>query len=157
MPFPPIYDSSSQVLILGSFPSVKSRQYGFYYMNPHNRFWKLLAVLINPNFISTNIDEKKQLLLQHHIALYDVIGSCIIQGSSDSSIQQIVPNDIMTIINNSRIKHIILNGQKAYQEFCRYYPNLISTATLMPSTSPANAASNFDKLISSWQKIKEFI
>lgn len=152
---PPIYDSDSQILILGSFPSVKSREAKFFYHHPQNRFWKVLASLYDSKPLLT-IEEKKKFLLSHHIALWDVIHSCDIQGSSDSSIQNVHVNDLDTLLKQTKIKHIYTNGQKAHQLYMKYcYPITQRKDFCLPSTSPANAAYSLDRLLTQWQKIKE--
>lgn len=153
----PIYNSKSKILILGSFPSEKSRKEGFFYMHPQNRFWKLISTLLKVEFPIT-IDAKKQLLTENNIAVFDVIKSCDIVGSSDSSISNVVTNDIQSIIKASSIHAIYCNGNKAYELYKKYIiPNLPEsfdiTPILLPSTSPANAAYNLDALISSWKRI----
>lgn len=148
--FPPFYSGSSKILILGSFPSVKSREQGFYYGHPQNRFWKTLASVYGEN-VPQDITEKKALLERHGIALYDVIYSCDIIGSSDSSIKNVVPADIESIISGSHIKKIILNGKTAEKYFRKYQSEQFWEMTsVMPSTSPANAAFSLEKLIRIW-------
>jgi len=152
--FPPVFDTFSTILILGSFPSVKSREQTFFYMHPQNRFWKVLSVLFEADFTSVDIDKKTDLLHKFQIALYDVVESCIIEGSKDSSIQSIQPANIHSIMKETQITHIYLNGSKAYQLFQRYFPELISISTLLPSTSPANATHSLDQLVGVWKAIK---
>ncbi len=154
--FPPIYDKNSRVLILGTFPSVKSREQEFYYGHPQNRFWKVLSALTGSP-VPTTIDEKKQLLLANHIAVWDVIQSCEIVGSSDSSIRNVVPADIPSILSDSNICRIYGNGAKA----CQLYDTCLLAQTgipihKLPSTSPANAACSLEKLIQSWSVLPEF-
>lgn len=149
-PFLPLYDSESRILILGSLPSVKSREEGFYYGHPRNRFWAMLAGVWKEKMPVT-VEEKKQFVLQHHLALYDAIESCDIIGSADSSIRNVKPADLREIMRNARIKKILVNGKTAGKYFCRYqdenYQNLFK---VMPSTSPANAAVSLEKLIECW-------
>ncbi|MDA3931175.1 MAG: DNA-deoxyinosine glycosylase [Tenericutes bacterium] len=152
--FGPIYDKESKVLILGSFPSVKSRDNDFYYMHPQNRFWKILEQIYSDNFTSPNVDEKKNLLKKHHIALYDVIESCTIQGSSDSSIKDVQIADIQNIIDTSSVQSIYLNGRKAESIFLDQFADLKKFATYLPSTSPANARYSLVDLLGVWKKIK---
>ena len=153
--FLPVYDENSEILILGSFPSVKSREMQFFYGHPRNRFWKLLADLLEER-VPVEIKEKKEMLLAHHIALWDVIASCEIAGSSDSSIRNVIPNDITYIIGRSRIKKIYVNGTKAKQLYDRYLAKTVQMeAVLLPSTSPANAACNMEKLKERWSVILE--
>lgn len=144
--FEAIYDKDSLYLFLGSFPSVKSREYSFYYMHPQNRFYPLLKEVFNDDFTTLDLVKKKELLLKHKIALFDVIKSCEIIGSSDSSIKNITPNDIEYIVKNSNIKKIILNGKLAYNLFTKYFPSLTNISYYLPSTSPANAKCSLEKL-----------
>ncbi|MGN0598598.1 MAG: DNA-deoxyinosine glycosylase [Oscillospiraceae bacterium] len=148
--FPPFYKSSSKLLILGSFPSVKSREQGFFYGHPHNRFWKMLAAVYG-EAVPNDIPEKKALLERHEIALYDVIYACDIVGSSDSSIRNVTPADIGSIIADSQISRIVLNGKTAERFFRKYQDSsLLEMVSVMPSTSPANAAFSLEKLIEVW-------
>lgn len=151
--FPPVYDENSEILILGSFPSVKSREMQFFYGHPQNRFWKVLAQVLNETVPQT-ILEKKEMLLRHHIALWDVIASCDIAGSSDSSIRNVVPNDLAYIIGRSRITRIYANGAKSKQLYDKYLAKQLGIeAVQLPSTSPANAAYSVERLLEYWQKI----
>lgn len=158
----PFFSDSSEILILGSFPSVKSREENFYYANKQNRFWKVLAAVFNEN-LPENIKEKKQFLKSHGIALWDVVESCEIIGSSDSSIKSVVPSDIGVILKSSKIKKIILNGGKASELFSKYQgkSSLIKSSMSeeleifsLPSTSPANAKFSLENLIELWQVIR---
>ncbi|WP_347353281.1 DNA-deoxyinosine glycosylase [Acetoanaerobium noterae] len=153
--FPPVFDNSSEILILGSFPSVKSRQESFFYANPQNRFWKLMAQLLNE---STPKDTKDKIVMlkKHKIALWDVIESCDIVGSSDSSISNVVIVDISQILSRANIIKVYANGGKAFELYNKYlYPKTQLEITKLPSTSPANAGYSFDKLLSEWKKILE--
>jgi len=151
-PFPPIYNSDSRILILGSFPSVKSRINGFFYGNLQNRFWKIISKITN-NLLPTNISEKKALLLTNHIALWDVVKTCDIEGSKDNSIRNIITNDLSVIFNQTSIKMIFANGTMAYNLYNKYSKNLYSMNIIkLPSTSPANASYNFEKLFEIWNK-----
>lgn len=150
--FEPVYDTDSRILILGSFPSVKSREINFYYGHPKNRFWKVTAALVQEPVPQT-IEEKREMLLKHHIALWDVIASCDIAGSSDSSIKNVTPNDMERILKQADIQCIFANGDKAYQLFHKYcaaqgQPPLVK----LPSTSPANAAWNLERLTAAWME-----
>ena len=150
--FPPVYDENSEILILGSFPSVKSREMQFFYGHPQNRFWKVLAQVLNETVPQT-IPEKKEMLLRHHIALWDVIASCDIAGSSDSSIKNAVPADISRILKAADIQTIIANGGTAFRLYERYCePVTGRPAALCPSTSPANAAFSLERLSECWSK-----
>lgn len=144
--FEAVYNQDSIYLFLGSFPSVKSREQNFYYMHPKNRFYPLLKEIFNDDFTTSDIQKKKELLLKHNIALFDVIKSCEIKGSSDSSIKNVIPNDIEYIIKNSKIKKIILNGKLAYNLFLKYFPMLENMSYYLPSTSPANAKCSLENL-----------
>lgn len=156
--FGPVYDSNSEILILGSFPSVKSREANFFYGHPQNRFWKVISVVYGCSVPET-IAEKTAFLLSNHIALWDTIDSCDIIGSSDSSIKNVVPTDIGLILNAAEIKAIFCNGAASHRLYMKYcYPTLGAEAIKLPSTSPANAAFSLDKLISIWgDKIKKYI
>lgn len=154
---PPIYDKNSKILVLGSFPSVKSRESQFFYHHPQNRFWKVLSSVIGVD-TPTSIEEKKKFLLDNNIALWDVIDSCDIEGSSDSSIKNVVANDLDKIIENCNIKQIFCNGGKSYElyrKYCEKDTNL--KAIKLPSTSPANARSSLEKLIAEWNIILNYI
>lgn len=154
---PPIFDKNSKILVLGSFPSVKSRESQFFYHHPQNRFWKVLSSVIGVD-TPTSIEEKKKFLLDNNIALWDVIDSCDIEGSSDSSIKNVVANDLDKIIENCNIKQIFCNGGKSYElyrKYCEKDTNL--KAIKLPSTSPANARSSLEKLIAEWNIILNYI
>ena len=146
---PPIFDKNSEILILGSFPSVKSRETGFFYGHPQNRFWRVLAALKNEE-TPQSIEEKKKFLLRNRVAVWDVIKSCDITGSSDSSIRNVIPNDISSILSASKIERIFTNGGTAYRLYRKYIGN---DAIPLPSTSPANAAYSLDRLINEWSVI----
>lgn len=148
----PVFDSESEILILGSFPSVKSREEGFFYGHPRNRFWQVIAGVCGEN-TPVSIAEKKELLLKHHIALWDVIQSCNISGSADSTIKDVTVNDICSILKNTKIKRIFTNGRKAesyYQKYARKNTGIDSVC--LPSTSPANAAWSRDRLLDFWRE-----
>ena len=153
--FGPIFDENSRYLILGSMPSVKSRDMGFYYMHKQNRFWKVLSAVFDDDF-EGSIEDKKAKLLKHNIALYDVIESCKIIGSSDVSIKDVVPANktIDVIIEKSKIEKIILNGSKAAKLFDKFFKYDGIDVLYMPSTSPANAKMNLEILVKSWINIK---
>ena len=151
--FDPVFNTSSEILILGSFPSVKSREQQFYYGYERNRFWAILSSLFYEP-LPSSIAEKKVLLLKHHIALWDVIWQCDIEGSSDSSISNVVPNNLSVILDAAPIKQIYGNGAKAYELYYRYqYPSTKREMIKLPSTSPANAAWTFPKLLHAWNTI----
>jgi len=152
-PFAPVFDKNSVILILGTFPSVMSRENSFYYGNPQNRFWRVISGILKTD-LPCSIEDKKSLLLENGIALWDVIHSCTIEGSSDSSIKDVVPNDLSIILNNCGIKHIYSNGRTAqilYNRYIRHHTGREIIA--LPSTSPANAAYNIDRLIRFWSCI----
>ena len=154
-PFNPVFSSESRVLILGSFPSVKSRENEFYYGHPRNRFWPMLAVIFGVE-VPLTIVEKKKMIFGHSLALWDVIRSCDISGSSDGSIRNAEINDIPSLISQSRVERILCNGKMAYKLYERYaYPMTGIRAEAMPSTSPANAGISLDRLVEIWgEKIK---
>lgn len=153
-PFPPLYNENSKILILGSFPSVKSREQMFFYGHLQNRFWKVVSAVFESTEPVT-IEEKRNFLLNNGIALWDVIGSCEITGSADSSIKDVKVNDISEILNVADIKNIYVNGKTAEKYFNKYMKKSIGKeAICLPSTSPANAAWTIDKLIDAWNIIK---
>lgn len=153
--FEPVYDKASEILILGTLPSVKSRENNFYYGHKQNRFWKVLATLLKEPIPDT-IEEKKAMLLAHRIALWDVIQSCDIKGSSDSSIKNVQPTDIGMILEKTNITRIYANGNKAGQLYKRYqFPATGIEAMVLPSTSPANAAWSLERLCETWHVILE--
>jgi hypoxanthine-DNA glycosylase len=151
--FGPVIDSNCRVLILGSFPSVQSRKEAFYYMHPANRFWRVLSLLLNIDLTPLDCAGKTRVLLENHIALYDVVESCTIVGSADSSIQNVVFAKIQEIIQFAPIKHIFLNGTKAFALFINHFPELSSMASLLPSTSAANAKTSLQNLVEKWYPI----
>ncbi|HIU56380.1 MAG TPA: DNA-deoxyinosine glycosylase [Candidatus Ornithomonoglobus merdipullorum] len=147
----PVYDENSKILILGSFPSVKSRETGFFYGHPQNRFWRVVAAVRN-EAVPETIAEKKAFLLRNGIAVWDVIKSCDITGSGDSSIKNAVPNDISVILKTAPIERIFCNGATSYKLYKRFLePETGMTAVKLPSTSPANAAYSLDRLIDEWK------
>lgn len=151
----PVYDGNSRVLILGSFPSVASRASGFFYGHPQNRFWRVMAALLSADVPQT-VEEKRAFLLANHIALWDVIASCDIAGSSDASIRNAVPNDLTPILETASIRQIFTNGGTAHRLYRKYiYPLTGREDAVLPSTSPANAARSLDALINAWQPVCE--
>ena len=153
-PIPPFYGPDSEILILGSFPSVKSREQMFFYGHPQNRFWRVVAAVFH-DAVPLSIPEKCDFLRRHRIALWDSIGRCTIEGSADSSIRDVVPNDLSVILNAAPIRRIFCNGKQSHDCYMRYiFPALSVDATVLPSTSPANAAWNLDRLVAAWQVIK---
>ena len=150
---PPLYDENSKILILGSFPSVKSREAQFFYGHPQNRFWRVLSALTGEE-CPVVTEDKKAFLKRNGIAVWDVIKSCDITGSSDSSIKNAVPNDLSEIFETADIKKVFCNGTTSYKLYKRYMEKETGrTAELLPSTSPANAAYKIDDLIREWKKI----
>lgn len=153
-PIPPVYDNNSKVLILGSFPSVKSRETGFFYGHPQNRYWKVLAAIFGED-VPMTIPDRKEFLFRNHIAAWDVIQSCDITGSSDSSIRNVTANDLSEILDCADIREIYVNGRTAEKLYIRYTEKMTGrTCTCLPSTSPANAAWSLDRLIEAWSVIK---
>lgn len=139
-PIPPVYRADSRILILGSFPSVKSRETGFFYGHPQNRFWKVTAAVCGEEVPQT-VEEKKAFLLRNHIAVWDVIASCVITGSSDASIRDVVPNPLQDILECADIRQIYCNGATAWKYYRKYQEKQLGReAVRLPSTSPANAA-----------------
>lgn len=153
-PFPPLYDKNSEMLILGSFPSVKSREQRFFYGHPQNRFWRVTAAVFGSE-IPVTIAEKTEFLLSHHIALWDVIASCEIEGSADSSIKNVTANDLSPILNSANIRQIFVNGRTAEKYYNKYtLPVINRKAVCLPSTSPANAAWSVERLTEAWQSLR---
>lgn len=153
--FAPIYREDSEILILGSLPSVKSREQGFYYGHPQNRFWRLTAELLGCGVPQT-IAEKKDMLLSHGIAIYDVILECDIIGSADSSIKNVTPVNLREMLDHSRISRIYANGRLAGKLYsCYLEPQTGLPAIVLPSTSPANAAYNMERLKDAWRVVAD--
>ena len=154
-PFGPLFSERSRVLILGSFPSVKSREQQFFYGHPQNRFWKVVAALYGQE-APASIPEKRDLILGNGLALWDSIASCVITGSSDASIRDVRPNDLRIILDRCPIERIYCNGRKSHEMFERYIrPDLGREAACLPSTSPANAQWSLEKLIAAWAVIRD--
>ena len=152
-PIPPVFDEHSKILILGSFPSVKSRESGFFYGHPQNRFWRVLSSLFHED-LPVTIDEKRALLLRNGVALFDVLASCRIVGSSDASIRDVRPNDLRPILSRANIERIYTNGAQATSLYRRYLQKETGLDCIpLPSTSPANAACSLEKLIFEWHLI----
>jgi len=149
-PLDPVWDCHSRVLVLGSFPSVRSREIGFYYAHPQNRFWPVMAAVFGEN-PPLAAQERKAFALRHGVALWDVIASCEITGSSDASIRNVVPNDIASLLKQSAITHILCNGKRSHDLYTRFCaPVTGAAAVLLPSTSAANAACSLQKLVEAW-------
>lgn len=160
-PFKPIFDKNSKILILGSFPSVISRKFGFYYTNPQNRFWRVLAAILNAA-VPESTDEKIKFLLSHHIAIYDTAISCEIEGSSDSKMSKIVPVNLKPLFKEANIRQVYANGGKAYEICEKYLSDEILKATgkepvKLPSTSPANAKFSLEELTYEWKVVAEVL
>ena len=154
-PFGPLFGPESRILILGSFPSVKSREQNFFYGHPQNRFWKVIAALFDRP-VPTDIPEKKELILSHGLALWDSIASCVITGSSDASIRDVRANDLRIILDSCPIERIYCNGRKSHEMYEKYIlPQLGREAVCLPSTSPANAQWSLEKLTAAWSVLKE--
>lgn len=155
-PIKPVFDENSKILILGSFPSVKSREQLFFYGHPQNRFWRVTSSVFERDVPET-IEEKKRFLLSCRIAVWDVIASCDITGSSDSSIKNAVANDIGMIFKSADVEKIFVNGKTAYKYYNKYLKDKLGIeAICLPSTSPANAAWSQQKLIEAWKVIREY-
>lgn len=150
--FPPERDATSELLILGSFPSVRSRAAGFFYMHPRNRFWRILAAVYDPEFATADVPRRKELLRRHGIALYDVIETCTIEGSADATIRDVVPADIGGILAGTAIRRILVNGATAWRWFERTQRAFLPLGFRLPSTSPANAAMRDEDLLALWRK-----
>lgn len=151
---PPLYNKDSQTLILGSFPSVKSREAEFFYGHPQNRFWRVLAGVFSAPVPET-VEQKKRLVLENRLALWDVIAECEITGSADTSIKSVKPNDIAGIIENTAVSRIFVNGKTAEKYYIRYIEKTVGKRALcLPSTSPANAAWSLERLTEAWSVIR---
>lgn len=152
-PFEPVIDENSRILILGSFPSVKSRENKFYYGHPKNRFWRMLAQILDCE-LPVTIDDKRRMVLDNEIALWDTLASCEIHASADSSIKSEAPNDIPMLVKKYRIKKVLFNGKTSFKYYEKYFKNADGmeniTKTVLPSTSPANAAVSLEMLIQIW-------
>lgn len=152
-PFPPVFDENSRILILGSFPSVKSREVSFYYGNPQNRFWRVLSVLFGGEAPSST-QEKRDFLLAHRVALWDVIASCDIVGSDDSSIKNALPNDVAALVAKTNISRVFCNGGTAHRLYRAHLEREVGIeAVALPSTSPANASYSLGRLVDAWRVI----
>ncbi len=153
-PISPLFDENSRILVLGSFPSVSSREQMFFYGHSQNRFWAVISKIFNEKMPKT-IEEKRKLLLKNNIAVWDVIASCEIVGSADSSIKNVVANDVSIILSRAKIEKIIVNGKTAEKYYNKYIkPRINREAICLPSTSPANASWSLEKLIEAWKIIK---
>ena len=160
-PIPPIYSNDPQnpprILILGSFPSVKSREAAFFYGHPQNRFWRVMAAVFNSPVPAT-VEEKTALLTSHGIALWDVIASCDITGSSDSSIRNVAPTDLSPILSGGSLRAVFTNGGTATRLYRRYQEPVTGIPTIqLPSTSPANAAKSLESLVREWMVVRDYL
>ena len=154
--FEAFYDKDSEILILGSFPSVVSREENFYYANPSNRFWKVLEILFETKL--STLEAKKKFLTEYHIALYDSILECDIKSSSDSSIKKVIPTNLKEIIDNSKIKMIFCNGKTSYNYYMKYnYSKILITPIVLPSSSAANAKKRLSDLVEEYKVIKDYL
>ncbi len=152
-PIPPLFDENSRILILGSFPSVKSREAAFFYGHPQNRYWTVVSKILGCEKPET-VEKKRRMMLDNGIAMWDVIASCEIEGSSDSSIKNVTANDLSVILDNCKIEKIFVNGKTAEKYYNKYtYPKTKIKAICLPSTSPANAAWNIERLVEKWKEI----
>lgn len=149
----PVYDEHSRILILGSFPSVKSRETAFFYGHPQNRFWKVLATVFEDD-LPVTVPEKRAFLLRNRVAVWDVIRSCEISGSSDASIRNATPNDLSKILDAAQIQTIYVNGKTAEKLYKKHIEPVCGyRAICLPSTSPANAAWSLERLAEAWKVI----
>jgi len=154
--FPALYDADSKILILGTMPSPKSRELGFYYGHPQNRFWKVMQALFDCEL--DTVQEKEDFCHHYHIALFDVLASCTIEGASDASIKNAVPNDLLPIFKTAEINAVFTTGKKAYDLYHRYQEEKTAVpAILLPSTSPANAVKTLDMLIEDYRIILNYL
>lgn len=152
-PIPATYDGNSRVLVLGSFPSIKTREMGYFYGHPQNRFWKVAAAVFREE-VPMTVEERRAFLLRNRIAAWDCIHQCTIIGSSDASIRDVIPNDLRPILDAAPIEQIYCNGRKSWEMFCRFIePKIDRPAVMLPSTSPANAAWSLDRLVEAWKVI----
>ena len=153
-PIAPVYDSESRILILGSFPSVKSREAMFFYGHPQNRFWKVVAAVYGEN-VPMTVPERREFLIRNHIAAWDVIASCRITGSSDASIRDVTANDLSEILEAASISDIYVNGRTAEKMYRKYTEPVTGRECIcLPSTSPANAAWSMERLVEAWSRIR---
>ena len=155
-PIPPTFDADSEILILGSFPSPKSRESGYFYGHPQNRFWRVVAAIFE-DAVPESVSEKHAFLIRHHIAAWDVIRSCTITGASDSSITDVVVNEITPILQTANIRNIYVNGKTAFRYYRKYMQPITGReAICLPSTSPANAAWSLERLTEAWRVMRQF-
>lgn len=156
-PLKPLYKGNSKILILGSFPSVKTREYGFFYGHPQNRFWPLMELLFDEN-LTTNIEQRREFLLRNKIAVFDSIYQCDIIGSSDASIKNVVASDLSEIFENADIKQVFCNGATSYKYYKKYHFSQSGIKGIqLPSTSPANAKFRLEDLAKQWVQILDYL
>ncbi|MDD7362566.1 MAG: DNA-deoxyinosine glycosylase [Peptoniphilus sp.] len=156
-PLKPLYDEKSKVLILGSFPSVKTREYGFFYGHPQNRFWPMMEKLFDET-LSRDIGERREFLLRHRLAVFDSIFQCDIVGSSDASIKNVVPSNLSEIVEKADIRRVFCNGATSYKYYKKYHEKALGLAGVkLPSTSPANARYRLDDLMEEWVQILDYL
>lgn len=153
--FPPVYDERSTVLILGTIPSPRSRESGFYYMHPQNRFWKMIG-LVTGETIPPGIEERKALCLRRGIALWDVLESCEIDGASDGSIRSVRPNDLGVIFDACDIRAVFTTGKKAHELYGRFFGGRMADICL-PSTSPANRTISEEEMLERYMEIGKYL
>ncbi len=155
-PIPPVYDKDCRILILGSFPSVKSREARFFYGHPQNRFWRVLAALFDEEVPQSTV-ERRAFLLRHHIAVWDTVASCDIVGSSDASMKNAVPNDLSPILHAAPIRAVFCNGSLSYKLYETHNGHITLPHFPLPSTSPANAAWSLERLTDAWREILPYL
>ena len=156
-PFGAVITNEARVLILGSVPSVKSVENGFYYMHPQNRFWRVMSRLLGEELVGASVEERIACLNRRQIALYDSVEECDIEGSNDSKISNVVPADLPALINAAKIERVFANGDASYRYAVKYHPALEGMLVRLPSTSPANAAYSLDRLVDEWRIILNFL
>lgn len=156
-PLKPLYSSGSRVLILGSFPSIKTREYGFFYGHPQNRFWPIMEVLFDTK-LTRDIEERKNFILEKKLALFDSIFQCDIIGSSDASIEKVVPSDLSSVFQEASIQKVFCNGGTSHKYYKKYHEKKYGIkAEVLPSSSPANARYRLDDLVEKWKIILEYV
>ena len=156
-PFGPVITNEARILILGSVPSLKSVHFGFYYMHPQNRFWKMLGALLGEQLYDAPISDRARILNERGVALYDSVEECDIEGSSDSAISNVVPADLPALLSGTKITRVFCNGNASYLYAVKFHPQLADIITKLPSTSPANAAFSFERLCDEWKVILEYL
>lgn len=152
--FPPLANSQTKILVIGTMPGIASLEAAQYYAHPRNAFWKIIAQVFNHGAAFQSYQEKINCALAHGIGLWDNLQNCIREGSLDSNIKNAVPNDFETLLQKYNIMKLLFNGQKSFEFFKRYHGKLLETTAyeVMPSTSPANATLSFEKKLAVWKK-----